>query len=233
MSILAVIPARGGSKGVKKKNIKDLGGKPLISYTLETALSTDIISDIVVSTDDHDIADYCKKYSEVYVPFLRPKELSTDKSLSAPVVIHALNFMEAFLEKKYDLVLMLQPTSPMRKPNHIKESFNILENGGFDSVVSVVDVDGYHPLRMKTISNGKLENFIDQGFEDMRPRQDLPKVYIRNGAIYLIKRESLLKNQSLVSSKCGGYIMDSCSSVNIDSKNDFLMAEILINQDII
>tara|TARA_B100000989_G_C19453648_1_gene432947 strand:+ start:374 stop:1075 length:702 start_codon:yes stop_codon:yes gene_type:complete len=222
--ILCVIPARGGSRSVKNKNIRLLGGKPLIYYTINEALKVNEILDVVVSTDNYKIAQISKKY-EAKVPFIRPKILATNNALSINVVKHSLEFMEKVNNIKYDYVLMLQPTSPFRKSKHIKSAIKKLISNKSDSVVSVVDVIGHHPYRMKIIKNNKLKNYIDQGYEDMRPRQKLPKVYIRNGAIYLNKRSVIIKQNQLVGKNVIPLIMSENDSINIDTYKDFLIAE--------
>tara|TARA_X000000950_G_C13838762_1_gene629281 strand:- start:373 stop:1074 length:702 start_codon:yes stop_codon:yes gene_type:complete len=222
--ILCVIPARGGSRAVKNKNIRLLGGKPLIYYTIKEALKVNEILDVVVSTDNNKIAQISKKY-EAKVPFIRPKILATNNALSINVVKHSLEFMEKVNNIKYDYVLMLQPTSPFRKSKHIKSAIKKLISNKSDSVVSVVDVIGHHPYRMKIIKNNKLKNYIDQGYEDMRPRQKLPKVYIRNGAIYLNKRSVIIKQNQLVGKNVIPLIMSENDSINIDTYKDFLIAE--------
>lgn len=231
MKILAVIPARGGSKSIKNKNISIIKGKPLIYYTINEAMKSKLITDIVVSSDDEKIINYSLKLGAL-APFIRPKNLSTDDALSAPVVYHALEFMERLRKINYDLVIMLQPTSPFRKVRHIDESLELIIKKNYDSLVSVVNVDGYHPFRMKTFFEENLLNFIEQGFEDMRPRQQLPKVYIRNGAIYIVKSEFLKNKKTLVAQKCLGYEMNHKESVNIDNEVDLIVSRtIMENQD--
>ena len=229
MKILGVIPARGGSKSIKNKNMSEINGKPLIYYTIKEALKSTFISDLVVSSDDESIINYSTKLGAV-APFKRPKNLSTDNALSASVVYHALEYMESLRSINYDLVIMLQPTSPFRKVKHIDESIKLIINKNSDSLVSVVNVDGYHPYRMKKFSKDYVLNYIDQGFEDMRPRQSLPKVFIRNGAIYIVKCEYFKKNKNLVGQKCLGYEMDLKESVNIDNEIDLLVSKTIMEK---
>ena len=186
MKILGVIPARGGSKSVNKKNIAEIAGFPLIYYTINEAKKISLFTDLIVSTDDKEIANISKKYG-AKVPFMRPLEIAQDDTLSIDVLKHSLFEMEKIKNTEYDAVMMLQPTSPFRNEKHIDESIKIFKETNADSVVSVVSVEGYHPFRMKRMIGHSLINYIDQGFEDMRPRQVLPKVFIRNGAIYLSK----------------------------------------------
>jgi CMP-N-acetylneuraminic acid synthetase len=225
--ILTVIPARGGSKGIPRKNIISIGGRPLIDYTIKSALQVKRLKDIVVSTEDSEIKSIAKKYG-AQAPFTRPDHLSTDQAQSAPVIIDALNRMEEIKNTKYDAVLMLQPTSPLRTSSHIERAVDLFLSQDCDSVVSVVSVGGTHPFRMKRLVGDQLVNYIDQGFWDMRPRQELPPVYIRNGSIYLIKRDTLISKGQLIGEKCLGMVMNDEESVNIDSPLDLKLARLLL-----
>jgi CMP-N-acetylneuraminic acid synthetase len=228
MRILGVIPARGGSKSVPRKNIAPLAGKPLIAYTIEAALRSNVFADVVVSTDDDAIADVARQY-KAQVPFTRPPELSSDSAESFGVVLHALEQMERGQKRTYDAVMMLQPTSPLRRPEQIVRAIEMLAAAPeADGVVSIVDVGGWHPFRMKRLIGHRVVNYIDQGFEDMRARQALPTVYIRSGAIYLIRRQSLLAHRMLVGPHTLGLPIDEKSAVNIDSQIDFSLAELLM-----
>jgi CMP-N-acetylneuraminic acid synthetase len=229
LKILAVIPARGGSKSVTRKNVANIAGKPLLAYTIEEALKVLAILDLVVSTDDQEIAGVARALG-AQVPFMRPAELATDHAQSAPVLRHCLLEMEAQRGLRYDAVLMLQPTTPLRQASHIEASINMLSTHDCDSVVSVVSVGGHHPFRMKRLVDNRLINFIDQGFEDMRPRQILPPVYIRNGAVYLSRRHVVAEQEQVVGSKCLGFEMSAVESINIDDQLDFKMAEIFLGE---
>lgn len=227
MKILGVIPARGGSKGVLKKNIKPLNGKPLIAYTIEAALDSNI-EHVVVSTDSEEIAEVCRNYG-ADVPFIRPKHLATDSAKSLPVIQHALEFVEQKNGVQYDAILMLQPTTPFRTIEDINESIRILKESDADSVISVVDVEGHHPARMKFLQDGKL---IDPNYceaYENQPRQELEPMYIRNGAIYLTKKNVLVSG-SFKGSDCRAFIMDAKRSVNIDTVLDFEYAEFLASK---
>ena len=224
IKILGVIPARAGSKGIPNKNIIDLGGQPLIKYTIEAALGSNMITDCVVSTDSDDIASLAESLG-LSCPFIRPKNLSDDKALSLPVIQHAVSFMENKHAIRYDAVIMLQPTTPLRTSEDIDQSLSILMSKKLDSVISVVEVEGNHPLRMKRIVNNRLVNYVDQGYEDMRPRQELPKVYIRNGAIYATLRDTLIDGNSFVGENSYPYVMSKEKSINIDTISDLYLAQ--------
>lgn len=228
--VIAIIPAREGSKGVKNKNIKILKDKPLISYTIEEAKKSKLIDKLIVSTDSIEIAELSKK-SGAEVPFIRPKDLSTDSSLTYDVVKHCLDFYKAKGEH-YDIILLLQPTTPFRTVDTIDKSLTILKNDTtYTSVVSVVDVEGNHPLRMKKIKDNLLINYIDQGFENMNPRKELPKVFIRSGSIYAILTKNFYQEQSIVSKRCAPLILDKIETINIDTLLDFKLCELILNEN--
>jgi CMP-N,N'-diacetyllegionaminic acid synthase len=229
MKLLAVIPARGGSKSVPRKNIALMAGKPLLAYTVGEALKVLAITDLVVSTDDEEIAALARSMG-AQVPFMRPPEFATDQAQSAPMLRHCLLAMEAQRGLRYDAVMLLQPTTPLREASHIEAAIGILSSHECDSVVSVVCVGGYHPFRMKRLVGNRLINFIDQGFEDMRPRQVLPPVYIRNGAVYLSRRYVVADQEQVVGPSCIGFEMGAEESVNIDNRLDFKLAEILLRE---
>lgn len=228
MRILGIIPARGGSKGVKGKNIKELCGKPLIAYTIESALKSNL-SQIIVSTDDIKIKEISEKFG-ANVPFLRPDNLSDDSSSSLDVAIHALKYMEEINSFKYDAIMLLQPTSPFRDSEDINKCIKLMEeNNEVDSVISVVDVGSNHPARMKYISNNLL---IDPAFCEIKEnqnRQELEPMYIRNGVIYLTKSESI-KKRSFKGKKSFAYIMTNSKSINIDTQFDFDLCEWTLNK---
>ena len=229
-NILGIIPARSGSKGVINKNIRLLNDKPLVQYTIEAALGSDLITDFIVSTNSKNIAGICRD-AGANIPFYRPDKLASDNIESFPVIVHALNQMENCKNVKYDYFIMLQPTSPLRVSSDIDDSLAKLINTKNDSIVSVVDVRGAHPLRMKKINSKQLlENYIKQNGENMKPRQELEKVYIRNGSIYASRKEVLIKYKSLVGPKCMPYVMSKEKSVNIDNNIDFLIASQLMSQ---
>lgn len=192
---LGVIPARGGSKAIPNKNIYPVLGKPLLNYTIEAVLESRLLTHSVVSTDSRDIAEFASRAGAL-VPFLSPPELSTDAALSLPLILHPLAFMEKTKGISFDAVVMLQPTTPMRLSYDIDMALEKLFATDADSVIGVVEVGAAHPLRMKRVVDDQLINYIDQGFEDMRPRQSLPTVYIRNGAIYATRCRTLLEQQT-------------------------------------
>lgn len=227
MLILGIIPARGGSKGVPKKNIRDLGGKPLIAYTIDVAKASKLTS-CIVSTDDEEIAQIARDCGGD-VPFMRPENLATDSAKAIPVIQHALEEMERRNEVTYDAVMMLQPTTPFKTSKDIDEAIDLLESSGADSVISVVDVQGHHPARMKYLEGDRL---VDPDFceaYENQPRQELRPMYLRNGAIYLTRR-SVMMNNSFKGKDCRALVMENERSVNIDTVQDFEYAEFLLNK---
>lgn len=228
--VLGVIPARGGSKGVPRKNIAPILDKPLIAYTVEAGLSSKKITKLIVSTDDEEIAEVARQFG-AETPFMRPPELATDTALSLPVVLHALQEVEQSEGQPYDIIVLLQPTTPLRTAEDIDAGIKLLLDSKADSVVSVVDVGAAHPFRMKRVlDDGRLINYIDQGFEDMRPRQQLPAVYIRSGALYIVRRDVLVTQKSMVGKDCRAYIMLENRAVNIDTEYDFWLSSHLLSK---
>jgi CMP-N,N'-diacetyllegionaminic acid synthase len=230
MKILGVIPARGGSKGVPRKNVRLLDGKPLLAYTIEEADKCASITDLVLSTDDEEIRTIGLKFG-AKAPFLRPSEFATDTAQTVPVVQHAVLEMEEQMGYLYDIVVLLQPTTPLRLSIDIDNCIKMILNTDADSIVSVVEVGAYHPLRMKhVVGDNILINYIDQGYEDLRPRQKLPPVYIRSGDLYVTRRNVILKQNLMVGRDCRAYVIPPERSVNIDTEFDFILAEYLVNK---
>jgi len=228
-NILGIIPARGGSKGVPKKNIRKINGKPLIYYTIAESQKSKLLTDFVVSTESKEIAEYCKSIGHE-IPFMRPLALSEDHVESYPVIYHALKEMEKIKKIYYDIIVMLQPTTPLRIFSDIDNALAMLLESDAESIVSIVNVGGYHPLRMKQISdNNILVNYVEQKFENMQPRQSLPPVFIRNGAIYASKRNIII-NKMIVGRSCLAYEMPYERSVNIDTEIDFNLAELMMKK---
>lgn len=216
MKILGIVPARGGSKGVPRKNLRNVGGRSLIDWTAVGALSSQL-DRIIVSTDDRDIALEAERCG-IEVPFLRPDELSQDSSRSIDLVHHSLEMDGA----DWDAVMLLQPTSPFRMVSDINASIELLEQSGADSVVSVVDAHKYPPERMQFLASGQLTDFAEA--LDGRPRQERKPVYVRNGAIYLARVE-VLKRGVFIGDKPYGLKMPEERSVNIDTELDLVVAD--------
>jgi CMP-N-acetylneuraminic acid synthetase len=226
MRVLGVIPARGGSKGIPRKNLHLLGGKPLVAWTIEAARGSGLTR-TVLTTDDPEIAEVGRRFG-ADVPFLRPAELATDRANAIPVVQHALQAVEARDPgPPFDAVMMLQPTAPLRTAADIDAALALLEDTGADSVISVTDVGGHLPQRMKYLEAGRLvDPLFNEAYEN-QPRQELRPMVIKNGAIYLVRRETLLAG-SFKGRDCRGYLMPPERSANIDTLSDLRYAEWLI-----
>lgn len=224
--LLAVIPARGGSKGVPLKNIRNLAGKPLIAWTIDAALSSQCFDRIVVSTEDYKIAEVARTFG-AEVPFMRPVELSQDNSPSIDAILHAIHWLANHEDYRPEYVMLLQPTSPFRLQEDIQKTIQVAHDKQAESVVSVTQAH-QHPDWMKTISpEGYLVSFSTPKRSSTR-RQDLPPAYALNGAIYLIKREALLEQKSFVGDRTLAYIMPQERSLDIDTLWEFRLAELIM-----
>jgi len=225
--VLALIPARGGSKGLPGKNIKPLLGKPLIAWTIEQAKDSKYIDRVIVSTEDEEIAKVARKYG-AEVPFMRPEELATDDAKGIDVALHAIHFFEKKYGRNFILVY-LQPTSPLRTTDDIDTALEeLLNNTQAKAIVSVCECE-HHPLWTNVLPDDKcMKNFIlDEAIRN-RNRQDLPKYYRINGAIYLAYPEYVKMNKSFLEVNTYAYIMTQEKSVDIDNIVDFKLAEQLL-----
>lgn len=230
MNILCIIPARGGSKAVPKKNIRLLAGKPLIAHTIDAALAVrSNLYRIIVSTDDNETAEIARSYG-AEVPFIRPAELAEDTSPTLPVVQHAIAFIEQVDQVRFDWILLLQPTTPFRSSGDIKQALRLAQQESCDSIISVRQVLAEHPILMKRIENNRLLPFFMEEKEGTRRQDYLPEAYMRNGAIYLVRRDVVLQNDSLWGESICPLIMPDVRSINIDSLLDFRFAELLVQE---
>lgn len=228
MANLALITARGGSKRLPGKNIRPLGGKPLIAWTIEAAIKSKCFSHVVVSTDDLEIAELSKKFGAV-VPFIRPQSLSTDRASSESVVQHAVTWLEANCMVQYDTVTLLQPTSPFRNETHIQDCFSLLYQHDAEAIVSVSPVDIKLELCNELPCNRSLKGFIGS---KIARTQEMKELFTLNGAIYLFRRSlvgGLAKIYDL-NSNSFAYVMKSIDSVDIDTELDFKWAEFVLSQ---
>lgn len=226
-TVLGVIPARGGSKGMPRKNIRPLCGVPLIVYTIRAAKACSLLTEVVVSTDDPEIQKIALEHGAA-APFLRPAELATDTALSIPTVQHAVREMESRWDKPYDYVAMLQPTTPLRTADDLTEALTRLIESDADGIISVINVDNWHPMKMKRFAGERLVDYEKPPVENP-PRQILPPVYMVNGAIYATKRGVLMKRSTFQGDRCLGHVMPPERSVNIDGQLDFVAAEYLLS----
>lgn len=225
-SVLGFIPARAGSKGVPGKNIKTLAGKPLIAYTIESALTSNIFDYLIVSTDGEDVARVARE-AGAEVPFKRPAELATDTAKGMDALQHAMAWCET-QGKHFDWIMNLQPTSPLRNSEDIVKACALMIRHRARAVVSVCEVD-HHPWWSNTLPDNQcMEHFIRPGIASVN-RQTLPKYYRLNGAIYLAEWDLLRQQKSWYGKYTFAYIMPKERSVDIDTALDFALAEALLN----
>ena len=228
MNILGIIPAREGSKRVHQKNFRVFADTTLTDIAINQALGSKLISTIVISSDSTNVLNIAKKYDQV-IPLLRPKELSNDHSPAIDYIRHTLSLLEK--EQKYDLVVIIQPSSPLRSSEDIDNTIKLLiDNPDADSAVSIVKVSHMvHPLKLKTLQGNILLPFI----EDENGRfatNDLPDIYVRNCAVYVSWRKEMETKPEIIGNKSLGYLMPAETSVDINDMIDFEFAEYLFKK---
>jgi N-acylneuraminate cytidylyltransferase/CMP-N,N'-diacetyllegionaminic acid synthase len=222
MNTFALIPCRGGSKGIPRKNIKMIAGKPLIVWTIEAALRSSLISAVVVSTDDLEIADVARQ-AGAQVPFMRPTDLALDHSSGLEPVLHALDQLPQF-----DSVLLLQPTSPLRTTDDIDGFLNLVAQKKTPSAVSVTEADTHPYWTYHLNADQTMARFVDVA--PVARRQDLPMVFSLNGAMYFADASWLRDNGCLVSAETLAYVMSKEHSVDLDTPLDWKFAELLLKE---
>ena len=227
MKILGIIPARGGSKGIPKKNIKLLGGKPLLEYTAKAALASKSLSRVILSSDDTEIIEVAKNIG-LEVPFIRPENLSQDETPSLSVIKHALEFFETKNEF-FDAICLLQVTSPFREEELIDRAIQKFEREDLDSLISVREVPSDFNPHWIFITDSKNHLKVATGEEKIiSRRQELPKAFHRDGAIYITRTEVILNQDSLYGSSIGYIESKNEHYVNIDTPDDWRVAEEII-----
>ena len=226
MKILAIIPARAGSKGIPHKNIALLAGKPLIAYTIQAALGSKVFDRIIVSTDSQKIAKISRSFG-AEIPFLRPTRLAQDKTPGILPILHGMRWLKKNQNYLPDYVMCLQPTSPVRTVEDIENAVGLAKEKRADGIVSVSPVAG-HPYWMKKINKqGRLLNFIPT-IPTVARRQDLPPAYVLNGAIYLARREVLLNQRTWYTKRTYAYVMPRERSLDIDTPWDLYLANLIL-----
>jgi N-acylneuraminate cytidylyltransferase/CMP-N,N'-diacetyllegionaminic acid synthase len=226
LQVVGIIPARGGSKGIPHKNITLLAGKPLIAWTIEAVQLSLRLNRVIVSTEDNEIARIAKQYG-AEVPFLRPTELAEDDTPGIAPILHAVKWLEKNEGYLPDLVMCLQPTSPLRSPEDIDAAIELAAQKNADTVVSVMPVD-HHPDWMRCVdADGRLKDFSTRDHSATR-RQDLPPVYVLNGAIYLGGRTVLLEQENWYADKTYAYIMPPERSLDIDTQWHLWLANLIL-----
>lgn len=225
--VLAVIPARGGSKGIPRKNIRLLAGHPLLYYTAQAALAARLLTRVILSTEDQEIADVGRT-GGLDVPFLRPAELATDTTPTLPVLQHAVSELERSGER-YDLICLLQPTNPLRRAQDIDDCIQLQAKTDADCALTVLPVPHAHNPHWVYFQSA--EGFLRLSTGETTPissRQLLPPAFHREGSVYVIRRNVLMEANSLYGSKVAGHVMDAARSVNLDTMADWARAEELI-----
>ena len=224
--ILAIIPARGGSKGIPRKNLRLLGGKPLVAYSIETARGSELIDRTVVSTEDLEIAGIARQYGADVV--IRPVELAQDDTPSLPVLQHVISYLAAAEDRHPRLIVLLQPTSPLRAISDVDNSIRLFLDEGCDSVVSVCEVE--HPLEwMYTLVGDRMQPIVTED-DQVKRRQDAAKVYRPNGAVYVTDRDVVMKENRVLGADTRAYIMPRERSIDIDTEIDLKLAELLMRE---
>jgi len=224
--VLGIIPARGGSKGLPDKNIKELAGEPLIAWTIEEVNRCNAIDRTIISTDSEKIADVAKRYGGD-VPFIRPKKLATDTAKGIDVIFHAISLYE----KEFDIIAVFQPTSPLRKLKNIKEAFKLLADKNAKAIVSVCKSD-CPPLWVNTLpEDGNMKDFINPRTKN-KNRQEIDSYYRLNGAIYISYIPYFKKNKGFYGDRTYAYIMPKVNSVDIDDIIDFKFVEFLMKESL-
>lgn len=226
MEILALITARGGSKGLPQKNLRPLAGKPLIAWTIEVALASRGLRRVIVSTDDEEIAKISQQLG-AEVPFLRPRELAQDDSDHIAVVEHSIQWLDEHEKTSPEFIMLLQPTSPLRTVEDIETSIKIAQMNDAIAVVSVCEIKSHPYLSKRILDDGRLIDFIPFNGKDFR-RQVIPTVYAPNGAIYLNHCQPLFRERTFMPKGTYAYVMPPERSLDIDSRWDFHLVELIL-----
>lgn len=228
LKTLGIIPARGGSSRVPRKNLRVLGGKSLVARALETALNAKSLDRLVVSSDNDEVLAIARQYGDQFV-LRRPSELATDTSLAIEYVRHALMELESRYSVIYDAVAIIQPSSPFTITEDIDAVVNLLERSGAESAATVAKVDQVaHPTKLKVLQGDRLVPYFEEESGRMAAHE-IAEVYSRNGAVYAALR-SAIERSEIIAADCRGYIMPRERSVDINDEIDFSFAEFLVNQ---
>lgn len=228
MKSLIVIPARGGSKGIPKKNIALVSGKPLLEYTIEVALKSGIKGDIVLSTDSDEIANVAKKYSEVTI-IERPGYLAEDSAKTEDALLHAVEYMKQMFNEDYDCVITLQPTSPLRTVNTLREFIEEFKEKAHvhDAQLTLTESRSDYWIREK---NGNFKRLFPDA---PRQRQERNPIFIENSCIYITTVNALKKNKSVLGSSVNGYVIPEVEGIDINEPIDIVIAEAYLNKNFI
>ena len=224
MRVLGIVTARGGSKGVPRKNLRLLEGKPLLQYTAEAALAARNLTRVILSTEDEEIAAVGRRCG-LDVPFMRPLELAQDATPTLPVLQHAVRWIEEAGEF-YDAICLLQPTNPLRRPEYIDGCIELFQRDNLDSVITVLPVPPEHnPHWVYFVDENNLLRLSTGEVTPLPQRQSLPPAFHREGSVYVTRRDVLMEENSLFGRRVGGYPLDPAQCVNIDGPADYERAE--------
>jgi len=224
---LAIVPARGGSKGLPRKNIQPLLDKPLIAYTIEAARKASMIGRVLVSTDNPEIAAVAAQFG-AEIPFLRPPELARDETPTLPVLQQVLTQLKSSENYEPEIIVLLQPTSPLRRAGDIDRAVTLLQQTGADSVVSLCAAE-HNPYWMNRLEGDRVLPFL-QNVPEYSRRQDLPPVFRINGAVYATRHRILMEQNRLLGEDTRGIVMDAESSVDIDTPLDLKIAMLILQE---
>ncbi len=227
--IVALIPARGGSKGLPRKNVLEMAGKPLIAWSIIQAQQSNIIDRVVISTDDKEITEVADSFG-AEIPFVRPKELATDEAKGIDVILHALRWLREH-RQAVDIIVVLQPTSPLRLTEDIDNSLNLFLEREADAVVSVCRTE-HHPYWSNVLPEDKCMKDFIRNEADKKNREELPEFYRLNGAIFITKADFMIQNEGYYGDNTYAYIMPAERSIDIDSHLDFRLAGLLMENSI-
>ncbi|MCK4349174.1 MAG: acylneuraminate cytidylyltransferase family protein [Thermoplasmatales archaeon] len=228
--IIAIIPARGGSKGIPKKNLVDINGKPLISYTIQVAKQSNLIDRVIVSTDNDEIADVSKKYG-AEIPFIRPSELAQDHVPTYPVIRHTLEWLEEKEQYQPDIVVILEPTFPLRTTQEVDKAIKMMmSEKNADSLRGVIE-PFQNPYKMWTLKGKYLEPLLEEGaYTHKKPRQTLEKVYWQNGYIYISRYKTLMEKGNIHGEKILPFVLDSDKFIDIDTEEDLKLLKCIMKK---
>src|SRR6266850_1324840 len=227
MRFLGLIGARGGSKGIPRKNLIDFGGKPLIYHTLSEAVKSKLLDRVVLTTDDQEIAEFAAALG-VEVPFIRPAHLATDTAILSDVIQHSIDWLKTEDNYVPDAILLLQPTSPLRRAQHIDEAVSLYQKENADTVISLSHPQE-HPWDMVYFEDGQMRFALDK-YSQLTNRQMYKRFYFINGAIYITRLDLFTAHQNFWSGRIVPYYMDTLDSIDIDSEADFVIADCLLRR---
>jgi CMP-N,N'-diacetyllegionaminic acid synthase len=225
--VIALVPARGGSKGIPRKNMSEILGRPLVEYTLRAALDSNGIEDVWLSSDDAEILSLCSSLNIKIIN--RPREYATDDASAVDVVKHFISVLPSKLRNQDPLIVYLQPTSPLRTSKHLEKALKLLEKHNASSLVSVVELSKSPYKSFRLDENGRLESLFDERLSNMR-RQDLPPIYIPNGAIYIFRASDFNNRNGFPSNGSIPFIMSERDSIDVDSLEDLIRVKELLSE---